>query len=215
MYIYGIICIWNTCFSVRMHCLKCSHLNGKITSENDSKLLLELKILNVKTKPTTAFSFSTLTSTPFWTAAVGYTLIRKQVGTKLQIHGPQSSFINSSNFSHFPRKTRLQLGIKFPDQHTKPDLKHNNTKTRPRVLQNREKMHPRPTPHGVGCGGRNPSSCAARLACGPASFPSHWSPESFHCLSCWRIWGCRLHKAGRGRRLRWSEEWNRQEGAGV
>lgn len=97
---------------------------------------------------------------------------------------PKVHLLGSSNFSHFPRKTRLQLGIKFPDQHPKPDLKHNTTKTRPKVLQNTEKMHRRPTPHGVGCGGRNPSSCTDRLSCGRASFPSHWSPESFHCLSC-------------------------------
>lgn len=133
-------------------CSKCSSLNGKIIE-------LKFSVLKQNLQPPFHSQLPPQTK-PFW-AARGTTLIRTQAGTNLWKYGiPKVHLVvSSSKLKHFPRETRVQLGIKLPDQHTKPDLKHNITKTGPRVLQNAGYKHSRPTPHGAA----GPSSCAAML----------------------------------------------------
>ena len=68
----------------------------------------------------------------------------------------------------------------LPGQHTRPDLKHNNTKTGPRVPQNAGETQPRPTPRWVArthlpvpqCWPESGEPCLATV-----------SPEPCHCQS--------------------------------
>lgn len=135
-----------------------------------------------KGKWTTLSSLSTPTPNKALLSSCRIDPYQKQAGTNFQMYGYSRSSFISQFFKTLTssRETRLKLGIMLPDQHTRPDLKHNNAKTGPRVPQNAGETHPRPTPRW---GARTHLPVLQRWPESGEPCLATVSPEPCHCQS--------------------------------